>query len=69
MEMKSSMPSMLEERVAAIEADMKHVATKADIESVKTLIADREATMLKWLVGVVSGTGLAIFIALLRFLL
>ena len=62
------MPSMLEERVAAIEADMKHVATKADIESVKTLIADREATMLKWLVGVVSGTGLAIFIALLRFL-
>ena len=65
----------LEQRVGAIEAtlvhmatkaDIVHMATKADIESVKTLIAERESTMLRWLMGMVAASGLAVTIALIR---
>lgn len=56
----------LDQRVAAIEATMQHLATKADIESIKVLIAQRESTMLRWLMGMVAGSGLAVTIALLR---
>ncbi|MXY53857.1 MAG: hypothetical protein F4Y86_15225 [Gammaproteobacteria bacterium] len=56
----------LEQRVAAIEATLEHLATKADIESVKALIAERETTMLRWLMGMVAASALAVTIALVR---
>ena len=56
----------LEQRMAALEMAMGYVATKADIESVKTLIAERETTMLRWLMGMVAASALAVTIALVR---
>lgn len=53
----------VEERVAAIQAAM---ATKADIEAVKTLIADRDAKQQRWLLGILAGAAIAVTIALLR---
>ena len=38
-------------RVGALEAHMDYLATKEDIGEVKTLIADLETRMLRWLVG------------------
>ena len=54
----------LEQRVAAIEATLEHLATKADIDSVKALIAERETTMLRWLMGMVAASALAVTITL-----
>ncbi len=56
----------LAERVANIESYLVHLATRADIESVKTLIAERETTMLRWLVGMVSAAGLTVAVAMVR---
>ncbi len=56
----------LEQRVAGIETAMGYLATKADIESVKTLIAERESTMLRWLMSMVAASGLAVAVALIR---
>ena len=53
----------IDERVAAIQAGM---ATKADIEAVKTLIADRDAKQQRWLLGILAGAAIAVTIALLR---
>jgi len=39
--------STLDERIAALEVNLRHPATKADIESVHKLISDRESSMLK----------------------
>jgi len=56
----------LDERVASMEADLKHLATKADIESVKKLISDRESTMLRWLMGMMAAAGVSVAIAMIR---
>ena len=42
------------------------MATKADIEAVKTLIADRDAKQQRWLLGILAGAAIAVTIALLR---
>lgn len=54
------------ERLARLEEALGHLATKADIEGVKTLIAEREAVMLRWLMGMVATGGLTVAIALVR---
>ena len=54
------------ERLARLEEALGHLATKADIEGVKTLIAEREAVMLRWLMGMVAAAGVAVVIALVR---
>lgn len=38
-------------RLSALEAEMKRLATKEDVQRIETLIARREASMLRWLVG------------------
>ena len=43
----------LRERVIAIETEMNHLATKRDIEEIKTLISDKENAQLKWLIGLI----------------
>ena len=54
------------ERLASLEEALGNLATKADIEGVKTLLSEREAVMLRWLMGMVAAGGLAVAIALVR---
>ena len=54
------------ERLARLEEALGNLATKADIEGVKTLLAQREAVMLRWLMGMVASAGLTVAIALVR---
>ncbi len=53
-------------RVSAIEARLDYLATKEDIRRVEALITQREASMQRWLIGVVSGAALAVIVALIR---
>ena len=39
-------------RVSAIEAHLWHLATKDDIQRIEALIAKREASMQRWLIGI-----------------
>ncbi len=54
----------VEERLARIEALLPHLATKADIAEVKALISDREAIMLKWLIGITTTTAVSLLMVL-----
>ncbi len=54
------------ERLARLEEALGNLATKVDIEGVKTLLAEREAVMLRWLMGMVASAGLTVAIALVR---
>ena len=56
----------IEERMGRIEAVLPHLATKEDIAEVKTLISDREASMLKWLVGITTTAAASLLMALIR---
>lgn len=49
------------QRLARIEATMEHMATREDVADVKTLIESRNATMTRWLVGILLTTvGIAV---------
>jgi len=52
--------------VSAIEARMGHLATKEDVQRVEALIAQREASLQRWMIGLVSGAALAAILALIR---
>ena len=54
------------ERLARIEAKMEHVATREDIAKVETLIERKEATMLRWLLGILAVAGVSLVVALIR---
>ena len=49
-----------------LDTKLEHLATKEDMESVKTLINAKEATMLKWLLGILATSMVAIVVALIR---
>lgn len=53
----------LEDTAADIKASM---ATAADIEGVKTLIAQVEARQTKWLVGLVAAVSVSLAVAVIR---
>ena len=53
----------LEETVANIKANM---ATAADIQSVKTLIAQVEARQTKWLLGIMAAASVSVAVAVIR---
>ena len=53
-------------RVAVIESELKHLATKKDIEEVKTLIATSNSSILRWIVGVLIAAISTLSIALIR---
>ncbi|MCY3725013.1 MAG: hypothetical protein OXF95_00025 [Rhodobacteraceae bacterium] len=40
-------------RLVAIETEMKHLATKTDMQKLETAIKSSETSMLKWFVGIV----------------
>lgn len=54
------------ERLARIEARMEHVATREDLEKIKTLIERKESTMLRWLLGIMAVAGISLVVALIR---
>ena len=53
-------------RLATLEAELKHLATKEDIRRIEALIARREASLQRWLIGVIGGAAVALTLALLR---
>ena len=57
------------ERLARIEAKMEHMATCEDIASVKTLIAEKETTTLRWLIGIIALAAISLLTVLIRMFL
>jgi len=53
----------LEEKVEGVKENM---ATKADIQEVKTLIATKETQATRWQIGVMGGALIAVVAALIR---
>lgn len=53
----------LEETAANIRANM---ATAADVEGVKTLIAQVEARQTKWLLGIIAAASVSLAVAVIR---
>ena len=53
-------------RVSALEARLDYLATKEDVSEIKTLIATREATMLRWLIGLVGVSAISLLTILVR---
>ena len=62
----SSSPSRTEARLARLEACMECTATKADIESLKTLIVEKQNSMIRWLAGALTTTIVAVTIAMIQ---
>ena len=56
----------IEARLAGLEAHMQHVATREDIQKLRTEIAEAQNSMLKWLVGVMAAAGLTLVAAVIR---
>ena len=54
------------QRLTALETELKHLATKKDLEGIKTLIAEKESTTLKWLIGIVSISAISLLAAIIR---
>ena len=49
-----------------LETRLESIPTKEDLESIKTLIAEKEATNTRWMVTVLSGALVAVVVALIR---
>ena len=54
------------ERLARIESKMDYMATREDVQEVKTLIERKEATMLRWLLGLLVVALVSLGVALVR---
>ena len=57
---------MIESRLATLEARNEFLATKEDIQKLSTLIAEKEASMQRWLMGVLLTSMVGMGIALIR---
>lgn len=55
------------ERLARVETHLEHVATKADVEALKTALVDalskRHSVMLQWQIGIVVASALILIVA------
>ena len=49
-----------------MEAHLQHLATKEDIRRIEGLIAQREASMLRWLIGILVVASVSLAVALIR---
>ena len=56
----------LELQMVRLETRLESIPTKEDLESIKTLIAEKEATNTRWMITVLSGALVAIVVALIR---
>lgn len=53
------------QRLSVLEERTKHLATKEDIKSLETLIAEKESKHFRWMTGIFISAGVSIFVALL----
>lgn len=53
-------------RVSAREAHMRYLATKEDIQEVKKMIAEREASLQRWLIGILLASLGTVVVALIK---
>ncbi|MCY4303435.1 MAG: hypothetical protein OXC62_01405 [Aestuariivita sp.] len=53
-------------RISVIEAELKHLATKEDIQEIKTLIASTESRTQRWLIGILLTALVTVSVALFR---
>lgn len=58
----------IRERLARIETQMKFMATREDVAEVKNLIAEKEATTLKWLTRLVTVASISLLTAVIGLL-
>lgn len=56
----------LEQQITEVRTRLEYLPTKEDLEGVKTLIAEKESRMLKWLVGTIIAAAATIGVALIR---
>lgn len=56
----------LELQMARLETHLENIPTKQDLESIKTLIAEKEATTTRWMIGVIGVATITILAALIR---
>ncbi len=60
----------LDQRVAAIEADIANIrttmATKTDIADLKTVIAEKEAAQIRWLLGIMLAAAVTMGVAVFK---
>lgn len=60
--------STVGERITRLETEMNHVATKADVESVRTDMANMQANLVKWMAGLVIGVVLSVGLGVVNLL-
>ena len=53
-------------RIPSLEAHLQQLATKEDIRRLEAMIAQREVSMQRWLIGTVISAGLGLGLALIR---
>lgn len=56
----------LELQMVRLETRLESMPTKEDLESIKTLIAEKEATNTRWMITILSGALIAVVVALIR---
>ena len=54
----------LEVQVARVETKLAHVATREDIADLKTIIAEKETTSTRWLIGIIVSAVVALLAAM-----
>ncbi len=54
------------ERLARIETKLEYMATREDISEIKALIEKKEASQIRWLVGLILVTMASLAVALIR---
>lgn len=58
----------VERRLSALETRLRYLATKEDIAEVKALISQREASMQRWLIGILVSALVALSLSVVRVL-
>lgn len=53
-------------RLSAVEAHLQYLATKEDIQRIEGLISRREASMLRWLIGIIAVASISLVVAMIR---
>lgn len=57
---------VLETAATRIETRMENLATKLDVEGLKTLINEKEASMQRWLIGILLTAIVSLVVAMVR---
>lgn len=56
----------LELQMARLETRLESIPTKQDLESIKTLIAEKESHNTRWMIGIISAATITMLAALIR---